>query len=116
MNELLAALMACLLVGLLVVAMTSSAGITSSYLSVLSALWNPSRWCSHICADRTEWKFTVEKWRWRGVQRQIGWGRLTAVAGFSAQQGGADTGKYRFSRFRQSQGAMHPPGQFCTEN
>ncbi len=43
MNELLAALMACLLVGLLVVAMTSSAGITSSYLSVLSALWNPSR-------------------------------------------------------------------------
>jgi len=115
MNELLAALVTCLLVGLLVVAMTSSAGITYSYLSVLSTRWNPSRWCFHTCADRTEWQFTV-KWRWRSVQRQFGWDRLTAAAGFSAQQGGADIGKYRFSRFRQSQGTMHPPGQFCTEN
>jgi hypothetical protein len=114
MNELLAALATCLLVGLLVVVMTSSEGITYSYLSVLSTLWNPSRRCFHTCADRPEWKFTV-KWRWRGVQRQFGWDRLTA-AGFSAQQGGADISKYRFSRFRQSQGAMHPPGQFCTEN
>jgi hypothetical protein len=99
MNELLATLMTCLLLGLLVVAMTSSAGITYSYLPVLSALWNPSRWCFHTCADRTECKFTVEKWPWRGVQRQIGWARLTAPAGFSIPQEGADTGKYRFSRF-----------------
>jgi hypothetical protein len=116
MNELLAALMTCLLVGLLVVAMISSAGITYSYLSVLSTLLNLSRWCFHICADRTECKFTVEKWRRRGVQRQVGWSRLTAAAGFSIQQEGADIGKYRFSRFRQSRGAMHPPRQFCTEN
>ena len=116
MNELLVALMTLLLVGLLAVATTSGAGITYSYLSMLSALWNPSRWCFHFCADRTEWKFTVEKWRWRGVQRQIRWGRLTAAAGFSTQQRGVDTGKYRFSRFRHSQGAMRPPGWFCTEN
>jgi hypothetical protein len=110
MNELLVASMTCLLVSLLVVATIGGAGIIYSYLSVLSALWNPSRWCFHICADRTEWKFTVEKWQWRGAQRQIGWGRLTAAAGFFTQQGGADTGKYRFSRFRHPQGAMRPPG------
>ena len=110
MNELLAASMTCLLVGLLVVAMTSSAGITYSCLSVLSALWNPIRWCFHICADRTEWKFTVEKWRWRGVQHRVGRVGPTAAAGFFTQQGDADTGNYRFSRFRHSQGAMRPPG------
>jgi hypothetical protein len=99
MNDLLAVLMTCLLLGMLVVAMTSSAGIPYSYLSVLSALWNPSRWCFHICADRIGWNFVVGKWRWRGVQRQIGWARLTAPAGSFIQQAGVDTGKYRFSRF-----------------
>jgi len=110
MKVLLAALAICLLIGPLVVEMTGSAGITYFYFSLLSALWNPSGRCFHICADRTEWKFTVEKWRWRGPQHEIGWGRLTTAAGFSTQQGDAHTGKYRFSRFRQSQGAMHLPG------
>jgi len=105
MNELLAALMTCLLVGLLV-AMTSDVGTTYSYLSVLSALWNTSRWCFLICADPTG-KFTVGKWQQRGVQHRVG---PTAAAGFLTQQRGADTGKYRFSRFRHSQGAMRPPG------
>jgi hypothetical protein len=100
MDELLAAWMTCLLVGLLVVAMTSGAGITYSYLSVLPALWNASRWCFRICADRNEWKFTVKKWRRRGVQHQSGWVGPMAAVGFSTQQEDADTGKYRFSRFR----------------
>jgi hypothetical protein len=99
MNELLAVLMIGLLLGILVVAMTSSAGITYSCLSILSALWNPSRWCFHVCADRIGWNFAVEKWWWRVLQRQIGWGRLTAPADFSIRRKSADTGKYRFSRF-----------------
>jgi hypothetical protein len=115
MDELLATL-TCLLVGLLVVAVTSGTGIAYSYLSVFSALWNASRWRFHIRADRTEWKFTVKKWWWKGVQHQIGCVRPTAAADFSTHKPGADTGKYRFSRFRQSQGAMRPPGYFCTEN
>ena len=109
MNELLAILATCLLVGPLV-ALTSGAGMICPYLPLLSAPWNPSRWCFHIWTDRTECKFTVERRRWRGVQYQIAWVGLAAATGSSAQQEGADTGKYRFSRFRQSQGAMRPPG------
>ncbi len=108
MNELLAILTTCLLVGPLI-ALTSRTGMICSYLLLLSAPWNPSRWCS-IWADQTECKFTVERRRWRGVQYQIGWVGLAAVTGSSTQQEGADTGKYRFLRFRQSQGAMCPPG------
>ena len=98
MNEPLATL----LVGLLV-AMTSDAGATYFYLVMLSVLWNTNRWCFLICADPTGWKFTVGKWRWRGVQHRVGWVGPTAAAGFFTQQGDADTGKYRFSRFRHSQ-------------
>jgi hypothetical protein len=99
MNELLVVLMIGLLLGMLVIAMTNNAGIPYSYLSVLSALWNPGRWCFHICADRIGWNFAVGKWWWRVLQRQIGWARLPAPADFSIQQEGADTGKCRFSRF-----------------
>jgi hypothetical protein len=109
MDKLLAALVICLLVGLLV-ATTSGAGITYSCLPVFSDLWNTSRRYFHICADQTEWKFTLDKWQWRDMKRQIGWSRLPAATEISSQQGNANTDKYRFSRFSQSQGAMRPPG------
>jgi hypothetical protein len=70
MNQSLAALMTCLLVGLLV-ALTSKTGITYAYLSLLSTCWYFSRGYGYTGVDRTGWKFTLDKWQWKGVQRQI---------------------------------------------
>jgi hypothetical protein len=109
MNPLLAALMTCLLVGPLV-ALTSRAGITCSCLSLFSTCWYFSRRYRYTGVVRTGWTFTLDKWQWKDMKRQIGWSRLPAATEISSQQGNANTDKYRFSRFSQSQGAMRPPG------
>jgi len=101
-----------LLVGLLLVAMFSAlvVGRLRDGAEAIVAFWDGRRYWSRICPNRTRWEFVVQKWQRRDTQSQVRQVGLTAAADSSTKKGDADTSEYRFSRFRQFQGTVCPPG------
>ena len=124
MKGLLAGLAVCLLAALLLV-LVDGVGRENSHPAanwLQDAQWacttiGSNWWLQfHTRARRTKWQFTLDKRRWKDTHCQVRWLRLRSRGKFPHQGGDTVISEYRFLRCCRSQGAIRPPGLFCTEN